>query len=307
MNTVKISLIGGIQKFSTSDGPGIRTSILTKGCPLNCRWCHNPELISPAQEIIYRRNLCIRCGYCQSVCPQNLISLRDDGVSIDRTHCTLCMKCTDGCYAGALRPAASPKTLDEIMELIKQDKEFYDHTNGGVTLSGGEILSHPELAAALMDACEQEGIRVAIDTSGYGSYQTLLALAQRAQIILYDIKSIDDTVHQAYTGRSNRLILENLAKLSSNDAIRGKIQIRMPLIHGVNDSDEIILQTADFLDAHDLRDVMLIPYHSLGLAKRRGLGLESTEMEPPSRDRLAQISALFSTRNITAQVIGSAV
>lgn len=114
-------------------------------------------------------------------------------------------------------------------------------------------------------------------------------------------------MHQAYTGRSNRLILENLARLSSNDAIRGKIQIRMPLIHGVNDSDEIILQTAEFLDAHDLRDVMLIPYHSLGLAKRRGLGLEGAEMEPPSRERLSQISALFSTRNIAAQVIGSAV
>ena len=307
MNTAKKALIGGIQKFSISDGPGIRTSIFAKGCPLNCRWCHNPELISPVQEIIYSKNQCIRCGYCQSICPQGLISLGDEGVLMDRTRCTLCMKCTDGCYAGALRTAALPKTVDEIMELILQDKEFYERTNGGVTLSGGEILSHPELAAALMDACEQEGIRVAIDTSGYGSYQTLLALARRAQIILYDIKAIDDKVHRAYTGCSNHLILENLAKLSEDETIRRKIQIRMPLIHGVNDADEMIRQTAEFLDAHDLRDVMLIPYHSLGLAKRRGLGLEAVEMEPPSDERLAQISGLFSTRGITAQSIGSVV
>ena len=307
MNTAEKVLIGGIQKFSISDGPGIRTSIFTKGCPLNCRWCHNPELISPLQEIIYSKNLCIRCGYCQSVCPQGLVSLEDEGVQIDRTRCTRCMKCTDGCYAGALRSAALPKTVDEIMELVLQDKEFYERTNGGVTLSGGEILSHPELAAALMDACEQEGIRVAIDTSGYGSYETLVALAQRAQMVLYDIKSIDDRVHRAYTGCSNRLILENLAKLSKDESIRGKIQIRMPLIHGVNDTDEMIRQTAEFLDAYDLRDVMLIPYHSLGLAKRRGLGLEGIEMEPPSSERLAQISETFSSRNIAAQIIGSAV
>lgn len=305
MRTEEKELIGGIQKFSTSDGPGIRTTIFTKGCPLNCRWCHNPELIHPAQEIIYSRNLCIGCGYCQSICPEQAVSLGEEGVVIDRARCVKCMKCTDGCYASALRPAAKPQSVEEIMELVLQDKEFYDHTGGGVTLSGGEILSHGALAERLMEECTAAGIRVAVDTSGFGSYETLLSLAQRAQIVLYDIKAIDDAVHRGYTGQSNRLILENLEKLSRIDEIREKIQIRMPLIHGVNDTNAIIEETAAFLDRLELRDVMLIPYHSLGLAKRRGLGLEAEEMEPPPPERFEELQKIFARRNIDAKCMDS--
>lgn len=298
-------LIGGIQKFSTSDGPGIRTTVFTKGCPLHCRWCHNPELISFEQELIYSRNLCIRCGYCAGACPEGAVALTEQGVSVDRRRCTLCQACVQGCYAGALRLAAQPRTAEEILELVLQDRDFYAHTGGGVTLSGGEILSHPELAFVLTEACQREEIPVAVDTSGFGDYGTLLGLAAQAQVVLYDLKSIDDTVHRAYTGQSNALILGNLEKLCALEEIRKKIQIRMPLIHGVNDTEPIIRATVQFLEDHGLWDVVLIPYHSLGVAKQRGLGQEEAEFAPPSRTRLEEIRALMARHGITAQVLGS--
>lgn len=300
----RIYEIGGIQKFSTSDGPGIRTSIFVKGCPLRCRWCHNPELTDSRNQIIYSVNRCIGCGACAEKCPRHVI-VRDGGkIVIDRERCNLCKLCVDYCYSKALRMSAEPMTIEEVMRVILQDKEFYDKSGGGVTLSGGEILSCPEFAVRISMECKRHEIPYVIDTSGYGDYETLFTLADDAQMILYDMKSIDNDIHMEYTGKSNALILDNLIRLAAIPDIRSKIQMRMPLVSGVNDTDEIIMKTAVFYKQYGLSEVTLIPYHDLGNAKRRGLGEREYRFVPPDHERIEWIKTIFEQHGMKAYVTG---
>lgn len=297
--------IGGIQKFSTSDGPGIRTSVFVKGCPLRCKWCHNPELTAIQNQIIYSVNRCIRCGACVKECPKHIISQdADRGILIDRKKCSLCKICVDNCYSKALRMSSEPMTVEEVMRIVLQDKDFYDKSGGGVTLSGGEILAHPGFALRFSEECKKNGIQYVIDTSGYGDFSTLFTLAEDAQMILYDMKAIDDDIHMEYTGKSNVLILENLIKLTTFPDIRSKIQMRMPLVSGVNDTDEIIKKTAAFYRKYELSEVMLIPYHDLGNAKRRGLGEREYLFAPSAHERIEWMKAVFRQHGIKAYVTG---
>jgi len=292
-------LIGGIQKFSISDGPGIRTTVFVKGCSLNCQWCHNPELIHEEQEIIYTRNRCIGDGNCIKNCSIQVIKAsKERGIVIDRNKCNSCLKCIDVCYSGALRTAAKSMTCEEIMSEVIKDKQFYMHTNGGLTLSGGEVMKHPDFAIEMTRMAQAENIGVALDTSGYCDRDLLITLAKKSQIVLYDIKSIDDNIHKTYTGASNAVIIENLIALANNKKTKSKVQIRMPLIHGVNDSEAIISQTADFLTQYGLSDVVLLPYHVLGESKRKGLGVDSRKFEPPNQSQMDSIIAYFASRGI---------
>ena len=212
---MKKYLIGGIQKFSTSDGPGIRTTVFIKGCPLKCRWCHNPEMISYSQQLMKSQNTCIHCKACIYSCPNHCIYEGDDTeIHIDYSRCKACLTCVKHCYSNTLKPAAYPMTIDEIMEKVVQDRQYYDKTGGGVTLSGGEILTHPEYAREMISRCTAEGIGVALDTSGCGDRALLIELAEKCKIILYDMKSIDNEVHKEYTGVSNELILETCQRLA---------------------------------------------------------------------------------------------
>lgn len=307
-NTPESVLVGSLQKFSVEDGPGIRTTVFMKGCPLNCKWCHNPELIDPQQQLIQSPNNCIGCGYCVKICPQGAVTMSpEEGVVIDRAKCDVCLACADECYAQALRPVARAMSIDEILRIAEQDKGFYDNTEGGITVSGGEILMHAELVGRLIDEAGKRGINVCMDTCGFGDSQALMemALAENVKDILYDMKSIDDEVHRKYTGVSNRLIIDNLRMLAADARTVDKLIMRMPLIKGVNDSDDIIKRTGKLYREIGVKRVNLLPYHSLGISKKRNVGGTQEEFEQPTEERLTEIEIYFENEiNLKVEILG---
>ena len=307
-NTPKSVLVGSLQKFSVEDGPGIRTTVFMKGCPLSCKWCHNPELIDSQQQLIKSPNNCIGCGYCVKICPQGAVTMSpEEGVVIDRAKCDVCLKCADECYAQVLRPVAKPMTIDEILRIAEQDKSFYDNTGGGITVSGGEILMHAELVSKLIDETGKRGINVCMDTCGFGDSQALMEMALKENVtdILYDMKSIDDEVHREYTGVSNQLVIDNLRMLAADARTVDKLIMRMPLIKGVNDSDDIIKRTGELYREIGVKRVNLLPYHSLGISKKRNVGGTQEEFEQPTEERIAEIEIYFKNEiNLNVIILG---
>lgn len=297
MNNIPESvLVGSIQKFSVEDGPGIRTTVFLKGCPLNCKWCHNPELIEPQQQLIKSPNNCIGCGYCMEICPKGAITMnKENGLVIDRDKCNVCLKCADQCYAMALRPVAKPMTIGEILRISEQDKGFYDNTGGGITVSGGEILMHAEFVSKLIDEAGRREMKVCIETSGFGEPKALMEMALKENVtdILYDIKSIEDKVHREYTGASNQQIIDNLKMLAADTRTAGKLIMRMPLIRGINDSDETIKRTGELYKEIGVKRVDLLPYHSLGISKKVNVGGIQEEFQPPTEERITEIELYF--------------
>lgn len=291
-------LVGGIQKFSTDDGPGIRTTVFLKGCPLSCKWCHNPELISPRQEIIRMPNSCIHCSYCLEHCPRQAICINNEKqIDIDRDLCSMCMECVGFCYAGGLRAVGQLMSAEEVMQEVVKDRQFYENTGGGMTISGGELLEHKEFALALVTLAAEEGIRVCLDTSGCGDSSWLKKLAEMPNVtdILYDMKCIDPDRHRRLTGLDNGLILKNLIMLSGDEATRAKLHMRMPLIRDLNDDLPLMERTARFYREHRLSRVTLLPYHSLGVSKMRHIGGHQESYFAPSDAHLEAIRSIFET------------
>ena len=298
-------LIFDIKRFAIHDGPGIRTTVFFKGCPLSCWWCHNPEAIDPQPELILFESKCIACGECFKVCAQKAHEARADGSRVyHREECVLCGECVEVCYAGALAMQGKEVTVEEVMGEITRDVPFYDNSNGGITLSGGEPMLQPEFALALVKQCRGEGLHVAMDTSGHVPWRVFEKVLSYVDLVLYDIKQIDDTRHQTHTGISNKLNLDNLKRVGDYGV---PVEIRMPIIPGINDAPEDITRAGQFLSGiKGIIGVELLPYHGLGEPKYVRLGREYKlpGLDPPGRAEMNEIAERIRTFELEVHVSG---
>ena len=261
-------MVFNIQKYSIHDGPGIRTTIFFKGCPLACWWCHNPESLASNTQIVFLRNKCIGCGDCVTSCPHGAIAF-SGSIARDETKCRLCEYCVETCPTGAMEKIGQKKTVAEIMQAIEKDSVFYEESGGGVTFSGGEALNQLEFLDALLTACKAKRIHTALDTSGYAPWESIARIANKVDLFLYDIKLMDEAKHKKYTGVSNTLILDNLKRLAAGQR---RVWIRIPVIPGINDDEKNITAIGEFLSSLNLQDVYLLPYHNIAIDKYARLG-----------------------------------
>jgi len=271
-------LVFNIERFAIDDGPGIRDLVFMKGCPLRCQWCSNPESQNPYPEISYSEDRCItyqECGKCTEFCSQDAITMSDEGkIKIDRKRCVNCKNCAEVCPARAIRVLGDYLSIDELLKIIEEDSPFYRRSGGGVTVGGGEPLFQAEFVAKLLKQCRNIGVSTAIETCGYASWGDVEKVCRHANLILYDIKHMNSNKHKIFTGVDNELILENVKRLS-HLLPEIPIIIRIPVLPGINDSEENIRATLDFVrHCRDKVEYELLPYHSFGKPKYRQLGRE---------------------------------
>ena len=297
-------VIFDIKKYAIHDGPGIRTTIFFKGCPLACRWCHNPEGMNVAVQRIYRQQRCIGCGECMQICPRQAIRQTAEGMIADLSKCELCRTCAQHCPSDAVEFIGQKVTVAEVVRQIEKDIAFYDQSRGGVTFSGGEPLMQPEFLLQLLDACRHLDLHRTVDTTGYADAKLLLKVAQKTDLFLYDLKLMDPEKHRKYTGVSNEQILDNLKQLTQNDV---RIQVRMPVIPGINSDAENIDKTADFIHSlGKIEHVSLLPFHNSAQAKYRRLNMQSisTPIAPPGAGMVQNIAARLKKTGLKVTIGG---
>lgn len=269
MGTAK-GMLFDIQHFSLHDGPGVRSTVFFKGCPLACWWCANPESQSTAPQLLFFRNLCASCGACLAVCPQGALSLTEDGLRMDRKACTGCGACVPQCRNNARQLSGKLMTVDEICTEVRQHWRIFQQSGGGVTCGGGEALSQAEFLHDLLKALHDEiGLHTCLDTCGMAPWPVLERILPYLDMVLLDIKHMDSGVHKAATRAGNETILANARALAK---AKMPVLVRVPLIPGFNDTDENLHALGAFLKKNGLTEAELMPYHTLGLNKYAALG-----------------------------------
>ncbi|MTI80330.1 MAG: choline TMA-lyase-activating enzyme [Firmicutes bacterium] len=310
-NLERKARIFNVQKYSIYDGPGVRTLIFFKGCPLRCKWCSNPEGLERKYQVMFKGELCIHCGNCIPVCPVHIHYIKHEETGaphhkVNRSiDCVGCRKCENVCPKQALSIAGSDKTISEVMQIIEQDVLFYHSSGGGVTLGGGEVTAQPEFATNLLTECKRMGIHTAIETSGYVKQESLLMMGQFTDLFLFDIKHINSERHFELTGVRNERILDNLTELIR----RGyNVKVRMPFIRGLNDSEDTIRKTLEFLKAFknykNFQGIDLLPYHKLGINKYKQLDMTYAITEDLSfQEELDRIEEFIKGYDLQVEVI----
>ena len=265
-------LVFDIQKFSIHDGPGIRTTVFLKGCPLRCAWCHNPESKDTGVELSFLPDKCIGCGFCFKVCPNGCHVMENDKHVLLRDRCDECGKCTEECYSQALEMVGKKMDVGEVLAEVLKDKPFYDTSGGGMTISGGEPLAQAQFTRDLLFSAKEEGLHTCIETSGQGKSANLREMIPLVDIFLFDYKATSPEIHREYVGTDNNLILENLKIL---DDVGAEIFLRCPMVPDINADDEHLHGIADIANRHaGIKQIDILPYHPLGISKSEKIGKE---------------------------------
>jgi pyruvate formate lyase activating enzyme len=298
-----MAVIFNIQRFCVQDGPGIRTTVFFKGCPLRCQWCSNPESQNDCPEVAHRNSLCNKCGRCFEICPPQAISMIDEGVAIDRNKCNNCGKCVEVCIPEALKVYGKEMSIDEVYQDVVRDKPFYQNSGGGVTASGGEPLANADFVAELFKRCRDAGIHTCIETCGYATAGSWDKVLPYTDLVLYDLKLMDDPLHRKMTGQSNEKIMQNLRHIVDRGV---PIIIRIPVIPGINDTKENLIGTARFVaDRDGLKSVNLLQYHRFGESKYAMLDrkYELEKLEPQEFSQLEELKSIFKSFNLDCEVV----
>ena len=308
------ALVFNIQGYSIQDGPGIRTTVFLKGCPLHCKWCANPESQMSYWDVLHTRTKCVKCYRCVNLCKNGAIGMPDHPGAdnaypiIDHSICAECKNhtCVLGCYEGAIEDVGKLMTVDELMEKIEADIPFFRKSGGGVTLSGGEPLVHDKFCRDFFRECKENYIHTAIETTGYAPWEKFKAVLQYTDLVLYDVKHMNSAIHKELTGVPNELILENLEKVRTET--QASVIIRIPVIPGANDTNENMEATAEFAKKAGVGIVHILPYHRMGMGKYYGLGREyplGEEVESPSDERMQAIQKIFQAHGLKCGIGGA--
>ena len=298
-NRETTGIVFNIQKYSVNDGPGIRTTVFLKGCPLRCRWCSNPESQQIQPELLWNGKTCLHCHHCEEICPQKAVRFIDDRIIIDKRQCIMCGNCISECPSHTLQAAGERKTVAEVMEAIVQDIPFYQESGGGMTISGGEVFLQADFAKELLTAAKEEGVHTCIETTGCCSGELFSQMLQHVDHLLIDLKHYDSQMHQQFTGVSNDIIVQNIkAAIASGISML----IRIPVIPGFNDSLQDAESFSKLLKLIGADKCQLLPFHQFGETKYSQLGrkYDYEDTDALHREQLEDYRNIFIVNGIDA-------
>jgi len=298
-------LVFDIQRYCIHDGPGVRTTVFLKGCPMRCNWCCNPESISYKPELMIFETMCMGCRQCVEVCPHQALSMEGEKLEVDRSKCDCCGKCSEACPTQSIQIRGFYKNISEVIEEVERDYTFYRNSGGGVTLSGGEPAAQPQFASKLLSELQILGIHTAIETNGYAAWSLFEPIVQKSDLVLFDLKHMNAELHKKYTGLSNQTVLRNLKKVSQ---LGKTIILRIPVIPGINDSITNMVDVANLIKGMrgGIQQVDLLPYHRLGVLKYQRLGKDYrfNGVESPTPERMEEIAGLFQAYDLRVTIGG---